>query len=98
VRITVHIPMEPTYSPRTLRFVVESFSYAYQGATVYEAKGSWVDKDGELVYNKVWVVESYTDDPMGEVGWDVWEVAKEAEMILSEETIFYTLDGKGYYS
>lgn len=100
MRVTVRIPLEPLCALRTLRFVVESLTYLAGGTTVNEGRGSWVDNDGDIVYNRVWTVEAYSDAPMGEkrLGWEVYKIAEEAMHILEESTVMYTVNDKPYFT
>lgn len=100
MRITVRIPAEPRFAARTLRFIVESFSYMYGGSTITEARGTWLDNNCEMVYNRVWVVEAYENynKDIGIVGWEVYELAEEAKTILGEDTIMYTINDNAYFS
>jgi hypothetical protein len=99
LRVTVRIPDEPDYSWRTLRYAVESFTFLFGGTTVNVNRGTWLDDNWEVVYNKVWTIESYTDnEDVAEVGWEVYGIAEEAKAILQENTIMYTINDKAYFA
>lgn len=100
MRITVRIPQEPMYAYRVLHTVVETLTYRFGGTTVYDTRGSWLDEYGDLVYNRVWTVETYDNTGLtdADVGWEVHNIAEEAENLLQEDTIMYTINGNSYFS
>lgn len=99
MKVTVRIPSEPMYATRTLRFVVESLTFLFGGTTTYQTHGSWLDDNWEVVYNRVWNVESYTsNNDHAEVGWEVYRIAEEAKAVLLEDTVMYTVGEEAYFA
>ena len=79
----------------TLHEVKHSFSRVYGGFTMHEAFGGWVNPDGELVEERVTVVEAYTDHPTGDQ--EAYWIARFVRSALYQDAAMYTVDNEAYF-
>lgn len=104
MRMTIVIPTLVNNSLEALEYVEERFSYEFGGCTRYRGRGSWMNNDGEIVVDYVWVIETYARAMGGqvvynEVGETLYNIALTTHELLPDQTtIMYTLDNEAYFT
>lgn len=98
-RAVIYLPKEAENYDDALHAIQSRLCDAFGGCTSYDARGHWVDDDGDVIDEPCTVVETFDDGdrhPELRTYGTVHALAEEVYRITDESAIMVAVDGEKY--
>lgn len=84
------------FAAKILDSAKRDISAEFGGFTAYEADGGWVDGDGNLIEERVTVIESYTSKPAS-AHLVAERLARSVMLLLYQDAAMYTVNNQAHF-
>ena len=92
-KVEIYVPANTLIQVVFVKKIAKLFATRFGGATITEAKGTWVDDKGELIEDKINIVYSYSDTMDMGLESALRGLAAELSRHLNEDCILLVIDG-----